>query len=126
MVLIPKGDVLEFRGVGLVEILWKTTTVIINRKLNLAIRYHDTLHGFWSGRRTGTATPNSKLLQQLTDMREEELCEILLGLNKSYNALERDRCINILAGYVMGTSTLRLLSTYWVRLQMMMRAGGYY
>ena len=44
MVLIPKGDGINFRGVGLVEVLWKTTMEIINQRLTSAIGYHDTLH----------------------------------------------------------------------------------
>ena len=33
VVLIPKGDRRDFRGIGLVKVLWKTTTGIINQKL---------------------------------------------------------------------------------------------
>ena len=47
LVLIPKGDGGYFRGIDLVDILWKTTTCIINQILTLAIGYHDTLNGFW-------------------------------------------------------------------------------
>ena len=63
VVLISKGDRREFRGIGLVEVLWKTTTGIINQKLALAIGNHDTLHGIWSGRGTGTTTLEAKLIQ---------------------------------------------------------------
>ena len=111
MVLILKGDRRDFRGVGLVEVLWKTNIGIINRRLTSAIRYHDTLHGFWAGRGTGTATLEAKLLRQLTAMREVVLHEILLDLQKAYDVLDRDRCLGILAGYSVGPRTLRLLRT---------------
>ena len=43
---------------------------IINPRLALVIRYHDTLHEFWSGIGAGTTTLESNILQQLISMRE--------------------------------------------------------
>ena len=37
VILIPKGDGKYFRGIGLVQVLWKDTTGIINRRLNASI-----------------------------------------------------------------------------------------
>ena len=51
------------------DVLWKTTMGIINRRLTSEISYHDMLHGFWEGRGTGTATLEANLIQQLTAMR---------------------------------------------------------
>ena len=44
--LITKGDGREFRGIGIVEVSWKTIKVIINQRLTSMIKYHDALHGF--------------------------------------------------------------------------------
>ena len=71
MVMIPKGEG-EFRGIGLVEVVWKLLTLILHRRL-AAIKIHDVLHGFREGRGTGTATLEAKLLQKLAAMREEVL-----------------------------------------------------
>ena len=51
---------------------------------------------------------------------------IFLDLTKAYNALDRSRCLEILEGYGVGPSARGLLTTYWRRLTMMARAGGYY
>ena len=51
---------------------------------------------------------------------------IFLDLTKAYVALDRSRCLEILEGYGVGPSARRLLTTYWRRLTMMARAGGYY
>ena len=69
VVLIPKrrGD---FRGIGIIEVLWKAFTRLINRRLTAAISFHNTLHGFWAGRGTGNAALEAKLFQHLTAMRE--------------------------------------------------------
>ena len=51
---------------------------------------------------------------------------IFLDLTKAYDALYRSRCMEILEGYGVGPSARRLLTTYWRRLTMVARAGGYY
>ena len=72
VVLIPKGKG-DYRGIGLVEVMWKVVVVILNRRLTSSITSHDVLHGFRAGRGTGTATLEAKLLQKLVAMREEVL-----------------------------------------------------
>ena len=56
-VLIPKGTIRYFRGIGLVKLFWKDVTILLNCRLATAINFHYVLHGFWAGRRTGTAAP---------------------------------------------------------------------
>ena len=59
-------------------------------------------------------------------MRETFLHPIFLDLRKAYYALDRDHCLDILAGYGVGPMTLRILQTYWVQPQMAAKAGGHY
>ena len=54
VVLIPKGRK-DYRGIGLVEVIWKVVAKILNRRLTTSITFHDFLHGFRAGRGTGTA-----------------------------------------------------------------------
>ena len=112
VVLIPKGKK-EYRGIGLVEVMWKVVAEILHRRLTTAITYHDALHGFWAGRDTGTDTLEAKLLQQLAAMSEEVLYVIFLDLTKAYNALDRSRILEILEGYGVGPQARRLLQAYW-------------
>ena len=67
-VLIPKGKG-DFQVIGLVKVLWKAVTILINRRLVAAISFHDTLHGFRAGQGTGIAAFKAKLLKKLTTMR---------------------------------------------------------
>ena len=71
-VLIQKGRK-EYKGIGIVEVMWKVVAAIVHLRLTTAITYHNCLHGFRAGRGTGTATLEAKLLQQLAAMREEVL-----------------------------------------------------
>ena len=63
----------NFCGVGLVELLWNMVTGILNFRLTAAIQFHDTLHGFRTGRGTGIASLEAKMLHQMMLMREEVL-----------------------------------------------------
>ena len=76
------------------------------------------------GRVTGNATIEDKLLQKLITMMETVYHSILLDLRQAYDALDRDRCLGIMAGYGLGPMTLRILRTYWVWIQMAEKAGG--
>ena len=78
-----------------------------------AISFHDTLHVFWVGQGTGTTDLEANLIQQLAAMREAVLFKVFLDLWKSYNALDRERALNVLAAYDFGTRTVRLIQTYW-------------
>ena len=78
------------------------------------------------GRGTGTTTLKDKMLQQMTATREAILCTILLELWKAYEVLDKYRCLDILTGHIVGTRALRLLRTYWDRLQMVTESGGYF
>ena len=125
VVLIHKGKK-DYRGIGLVEVMWKVVAAIINRRFTSSITYHDAFHGFRAGRGTGTATLEANLLQQLADLGEEVLYIIFLDLTKAYDALDRSRCLEILEGYGVGPNARRLLTNYWQRLTMVARAGGCY
>ena len=53
VVLILKGKE-DYRGIGLMEVMWKVVAVILNCRLTSSITFYDVLHGFRAGRGTGT------------------------------------------------------------------------
>ena len=57
------------------------------------------LHVLWVSRGTGNAAPEDNLLQKLTSMKEAVLFNVFLYLQKSYDALDQDRCFEILVEY---------------------------
>ena len=61
IVLIPKGNSGDFRGIGLLEVVWKVVEKIINARLKCN-PLHDALHGFRLGRGCSTAIMEVKLL----------------------------------------------------------------
>ena len=100
VVLIPKGNG-DFRGIGLLEPFWKVLEIVMDIRLQ-AIPLHDSLHGFTSGRGTGTATMEVKLAQQLAYIEQEALYMVFIDLRKVYDAMDPGRCPKILEGYGVG------------------------
>ena len=122
---LPRFKQKYYRGIGLVEVMWKVVAAILNRRLMASTTLYNFLHVFRAVRGKGTATIEDKLLQKLAALREEVLCEIFMELHKEYDALDRSRCLEILEGYILGPQPRRLLQTYWRRLTMVARGGGY-
>ena len=85
---------------------------LLNRHLTVLITFHDVIHGFWAGRGMGTANFETKLLQNITAMREAVLFKVFLELQKAYDTLYRDIFLNILAAYWVGLRALRLHQMY--------------
>ena len=101
VVLITKGKK-DYWGIGLVEVMWKVVADILNLRLTAFITFHNFLHCFRAGCRTGTSTLKAKLLHQLAALRGEVLYVIFLDLHKAYDALDRSRCLEIMEGYDVG------------------------
>ena len=96
---------------------------VINHHIGAAITYLDVRHGFRVGRGTGTTSLEDKPLQQLKEMREEVLYKVFLDLQKAYDALYWERCMEILVAYGVSPYTEVLLSRYWEGPTMVARAG---
>ena len=75
VVLITKGGG-KYHGIGLVEVIWKIISVIVNRRMDNSIEFHDVLRGFREKRGTGTAKLEARLPNQILGMRQVVLNEI--------------------------------------------------
>jgi len=68
----------------------------------------------------------AKLAQQLAFIEQEALYETFIDLRKAYNAMDRERCLEILEGYGIGPNILRLIKRFWELAILVYRASGYY
>ena len=87
--------------------------LILNCRFTASITYQNSLHRFWACFRMGTAYLEVRLIQQVEALREAVIHAILLDLHKAYNVLDRSRCLGILEGFGVRTSSLRLFHRYW-------------
>ncbi len=69
VVLLPKGGG-DYKGIGLLEPLWKVVERIMDRRLN-ALLLHEMLHGCRNRHGTGTAILEAKLAQQIAHLEQE-------------------------------------------------------
>ena len=96
-VLIPKSDAGEYRGIVLLEILYKVISSIVNSRLLVEVEFNDSLHGNCPGWGTGTAIMEAKLLAQLRCRIDEPLFMVFVDLDMAYYSLDRERALQILA-----------------------------
>jgi hypothetical protein len=68
-VLVPK-DSGEYRGIRLLEQIWKVIERVMDHRKPSAIVLHDSLHGCRNRRGTGTAVIEAKLTQQLAHIKQ--------------------------------------------------------
>ena len=112
LVLIPKPNSRDYRGIGLLEILWKLMTAIIDNRLRSTIKFQDEIHGFRKARGTGTATLCNKLLCQRSNIEGKTLKQIYIDLSKAYDTLDRKTPLKILEFYAVGTRIKNLLDKF--------------
>jgi len=124
VVLIPKGGG-DYRGIGLLEPMWKVCERVIDKRLN-AFDLHESLHGCRDRRGTGTAVIEAKLAQQLAHLEQVPFYGVFLDLKKAFDAMDRERCILILEGYGAGPRMIRLIKNFWSNATMVCRASGNY
>lgn len=126
LVLIPKAQQGEFRGIALLEPLYKLVSMIINDRIQAGITFDDAIHGFRPGRGTGTAIMEAKLLMQLHSRSDKPLYMIFLDLKKAYDTLDRSQAMRILEGYGVGPNLRRIISKVWEGDTMVPRQSGYF
>ena len=105
IVLIPKGNSGDFRGIGLLEVIWKVIEKVIDARLK-CVPLHDALHGFRPGRGCSTAIMEVKLAQQLGSLEQTPFFGIFVDLKKAYDAMDQDRCLKILRNVGVGEKTV--------------------
>jgi hypothetical protein len=86
LVLVPKGGG-DYRGIGLLEPIWKVLEHIMDRQLN-AIKLHDCLHGCRAYRGTGTAVIEAKMAQQLSYLELKSFYGVFLNLRKAFDLMD--------------------------------------
>ena len=67
---------------------------------------HDSLHGCLAGWGTGTGIIEAKLAQQLAHLEQTPFFGVFINLKKAFDAMDRGRCLAILALHGVGPQML--------------------
>ena len=126
LVLLRKPCGNEFRGIGLLETVWKLISSIIDLRMKEAVEFDDSIHGFRQQRGTGTAVLRNKLRMQTAFAKHVTLKQLYLDMKKAYDTLDRSRTLLILEAYGIGPNILRIIRTFWERHTVIPRASGYH
>jgi hypothetical protein len=123
-VLILKGGG-EYHGIGLLEPIWKVLEKVMDLRLE-AIVLHDSLHGCLALQGTGTGIINVKLAQQLAHLEHTPFFGVFIDLGKAFDAMDCNRCLEILALHGVGPKMLRLIQNFWDLMTNVCQAKGNY
>ena len=126
LVLIPKAQSDKFRGIALLEAIYKLCSSIIHVRLQNAIEFHPGLHGFRMQRGTDTAILEAKLQMQLAAREGDPLFQVFLDLTKAYDTLDRERTMAILEGYGVGPNIRHFIETVWDGDTLVPKFGSYF
>ena len=88
------------------------------------IAFHDSLHGFFLNRGTGTATMKAKLVQQPVYLEQQALYIVFIDLWKAYDVVDCGRCLEILEEYRVKQNILRLISYFWDNAELFCLVSG--
>jgi len=124
VIFIPKGGG-NYCGIGLLEPFWKVIEILLDRRLKV-IDFHNSLHGFLQGRGCGTTTMEAKLVQQFAYLEQQALYGVFVDLKKAYDAMDRERCIELLKEYGVGPRMMPMIIFFWDDAMMVCRATGNY
>ena len=89
------------------------------------VQLHYFLHGFHAGRGKGEKIIELKLAQELASVDQEPPFLLFLYLRKAYKNLERERLLQILAGYRAEPKLHGLLEEFWARQEVVTCQNGF-
>ena len=111
--LLPKPRSNGFRGIALLESIYKLISMIIHLRIMDTVEFHESIHGFRRHRGTATAIINLKLQVQLARREKKPLYMIFLDLKKAYDSVDRTRTLKLLENYGLGKNIIRIIQNIW-------------
>ena len=111
MILPPKGKG-DCWGIGMVEVIFKMITTIINTLLRTAISLHDAMYGFSQGRGVATYTLEDKMEQRMTGIFHGPLLKVFFDAKKAYKSLDQTQCTEIELGNIKSMTCTQFYQTW--------------
>ena len=126
LVIIPKDDQGGVRGIGLLEVIHKLISQIINLRMIRTINFCDEVHGFRRKRGTFTAIGETKIDMQVATCQSDTLYQVFVDLSKAYDSIDRERVLKLLKHYGMGPRLCACIEKVWDELVFVLRQSQFY
>ena len=111
VVLIPKTNSGDFRGIGLLDPIWMVLEKMERRLANLECYHY--LHRFTGNRGMGTTVLGAKRMHHLAFPEQMTTYGGFVGPKKEFDDMDRDTCIEILRNRSVEEKTLWLIFIFW-------------
>ena len=109
LVIIPKDDKGGVRGIGVLEVIHKLVSAIINQRMSKVINFCKAIHGFRKKRGCFTAIGEAKMRMQRAACKGITLYQIYLDLRKAYDSVNREGVIALMKKYGVGPRIRRYI-----------------
>lgn len=126
LVLIPKEEQGQSRGIALLDLVCKVVASVINTRITTEVTFHDALQGSVKSQGTGTGMMEAKLISQLRKSSDGPLFMVFLDLKKAFYSLDQEWALLVLEKYGVGPYLLRIIRSTWARDTMVPRQSGYF
>jgi exonuclease III len=126
LVLLPKNGSTEFRGISLLDCVYKLISTCINTRAARNIQFHEGIHGFRAERGCQTAIYEAKADMQARQEAGSTYHQVFLDLSKAFDTVDRDRLLLVMRAYGFGDRSMRFFENCWQGSFVSPRAGGYY
>ena len=125
LVLLPKNELGKFRGITLLEVMYKLWSMIFYLRAIKVIKFHPAIHGFLRRHGCGTAILEAKLEMQWAAFNAVPYYQIFLDLGKAYYSIGCEM-LDVLAGYGFGPNFLRFQRLVWAKACLVLWQMGYH
>lgn len=126
LVIIPKDDKGGVRGIGLLEVVHKLMSTIINLRMTAAINFCLAVHGFCQHRGCYTAIGKAKIRMQRAAYAGVTMYQIYLDLRKAYDSINRESVLALLQRYGVGPNVRRYISFIWEDQIFLLKQSGFF
>jgi hypothetical protein len=88
LVLLPKSGSTDFRGISLLDCIYKLILTCINARAARSIQFHEGVHGFWAERGCLTAIYEAKMDMTARMESGSTYHQVFLDLSKAFDTVD--------------------------------------
>ena len=113
LVLLPKNGSTDFRGISLLDCVYKLISSCMNAWAARNIQFHEGVHRFRASRGCQSAIYEAKSDMQARQDSGSTYHQAFLDLSKAFDTVDRERLLLVMRAYGFGNRTMRFFENCW-------------